>query len=81
VLENETDSPYTPRMSSADPGPRRDPWWLLLLGLLVLIFLLWALLERTNAPEPGGVREGRAGGPGYGSDCAARRASSRTGAG
>ena len=66
-------------MSSDDPGPRRDPWWLLALGLVVLIVVLWALLERTNAPEPGGVREGRAGG--YSSDCAARWASSSTGAG
>ena len=68
-------------MSSDDPGPRRDPWWLLLLGLLVLIFVLWALLERTNTPEAGGVREGRAGASSYSSDCAARRASSRTGPG
>ena len=48
--------------SPDDPGPRRDPWWILVLGLLILIFLLWALLERTNTPEPGGVREGRGGG-------------------
>ena len=40
--------------SPDDPGPRRDPWWILVLGLLILIFLLWALLERTNTPEPGG---------------------------
>jgi hypothetical protein len=69
-------------MPSDDPGPRRDPWWLLVLGLLVLIFVLWALLERTNTPEPGGVREGRGGlGALYSSESAARRASSRTGAG
>jgi hypothetical protein len=66
---------------SSDPGPRKDPWWLLLLGLLVLIFVLWALLERTNTPDAGGVRDGRGPDPSYRSDWAARRASSRTGAG
>ena len=42
-----------------DPGPRRDPWWILALGLLILVLLLWVLLERTNSPEPGAVKEGR----------------------
>ena len=67
-------------MPPEDPGPRRDPWWLLLLGLLVLIFVLWVLLVRMNTPEAGGVREGRGGGTSYRSDIAARWASSRTGA-
>ena len=68
-------------MPFEDPGPRRDPWWLLVLGLVVLVFILWALLERTNTPEAGGVRDGRGPRPSYSSDWAALRQSSRTGAG
>jgi hypothetical protein len=68
-------------MPYEDPGPRRDPWWWLVLGLLVLVLVLWALLERTNSPDPGGVRDGRLLEDRYRSDKAALRASSRTGAG
>jgi hypothetical protein len=64
-----------------DPRPRRDPWWLLALGIVLLVLVLWLLLERSNSPEPGTVKEGRVGGAGYSSESAARRASSSTGAG
>ena len=37
----------------------RDPWWMLALALVLLVLILWMLLDRTNTPEPGGVREGR----------------------
>lgn len=51
------------------------------LGIALLVLVLWLLLERSNSPEPGTVKEGRIGAEGYSSESAARRASSSSGAG
>jgi hypothetical protein len=63
------------------PRPHRDPWWLMVVGLVLLVLVLWFMLERSNSPEPGGVREGRGPAGGYSSDWAAWRARASTGAG
>jgi hypothetical protein len=64
-----------------DSAPRRDPWWVMALGLILLVVLLWFLLDRSNTPDGGQVKEGRYPAPGYSSDSAARRANSSSGAG